>query len=270
MQHNQQRYHLTFLDSFKIKNKAEGLREPSGLVLSHEKDALWTISDDTKKIFKISLSGKLLKGQSFAVQDTELEGITLVPDGKFLFVVKERNNELIKINTETQEISDRKCLSEIEGYDAIAAYFSNELSSNEGLEGITWNQDTNSLFVIKEENPGLLIEISSDLQSILNHCILNDDNGFYDQDLESDEIDFSDICYDQSRGLFWIISDKARRLYLYDHAANKVLQSSKLLYTKKGKNKDIKKAEGVAIDPDEKRLYIVSDETARLYVFDIR
>ncbi|MCU7833830.1 MAG: SdiA-regulated domain-containing protein [gamma proteobacterium symbiont of Taylorina sp.] len=268
MQNNQQSFHLMFLNSFDLKNKAEGLREPSGLVLSYEKNALWTVSDDTNKIFKISLTGNLIKDQSFSIPDTELEGITLIEDGKFLLVVKESTNELIKINTDTQVVSDRKCLSEMQGYDAISAYFSNN-SDNKGLEGITWNQNTASLFVIKEANPGLLIEISSDLQRIMNHYILNDENGFYDQGLKPEEIDFSDICYDQNQGLFWIISDKARRLFLYDLAGNKVLQSSKLVYTKKGKDKAIKKAEGIAINLDENRLYIVSDKTTRLYVFDI-
>ena len=264
----EQNYHLTYLDSFNIKNKAEGLREPSGLVLSHKKNALWTISDDTNKIFKISLSGKLKKGQSFTLADTELEGITLIQDGKFILVVKESTNELIKISTDTQEINDRKCLSDMQGYDSIAVYFSNELT-NKGLEGCTWNQHTQTLFVIKEANPGLLIEISSDLQRIISHCILQDKNGFSAEDIKSEEIDFSDLCYDQSQKLFWIISDKARRLFLYDLAENKVLQSSKLVYSKKAKDKTIKKAEGIAVDSDKNRLYIVSDETARLYVFNV-
>ncbi len=264
----EQNYHLTYLDSFNIKNKAEGLREPSGLVLSHKKNALWTISDDTNKIFKISLSGKLKKGQSFTLADKELEGITLIQDGKFLLVVKESTNELIKINTDTREISDRKCLSDMQGYDSIAVCFSNELT-NKGLEGCTWNQHTQTLFVLKEANPGLLIEISSDLQRIISHCVLQDKNGFSAEDIKSEEIDFSDLCYDQSQKLFWIISDKARRLFLYDLAENKVLQSSKLVYRKKDKDKTIKKAEGIAVDPDKKRLYIVSDETARLYVFNV-
>ncbi len=268
MKLNQRHYQLTFLHRFNIKNKAKGLREPSGLVLSYEKNALWTISDDTNKIFKISLSGQLIKGQSFTLADTELEGITLTQDGKFLLVVKESTNELIKINTNTQEISDRQCLSDMQGYDAISDYFSNELN-NKGLEGITWNQHAQTLFVLKEANPGLLIEISSDLQTIISHCILNDKNGFSAKGIKSKEIDFSDLCYDQGQKLFWIISDKARRLFLYDRAENKVLQSIKLVYTKKGKDKTIKKAEGIAINLNENRLYIVSDETARLYVFDV-
>jgi hypothetical protein len=47
-----------FLTSTKdITNDNEGLNEPSGLSLSHDKKSLWTVSDDTSSIFKISLKG---------------------------------------------------------------------------------------------------------------------------------------------------------------------------------------------------------------------
>ena len=49
-----------------------------------------------------------------------------------------------------------------------------------------------------------------------------------------------------------------------------MLQSLKLGYGHDCEYREIEKAEGIAIDPDENRLYIVSDETARLYTFDIR
>ena len=266
---NKPNYSLTYLESFNIKNEAEGLLEPSGLVLSHGGNALWTISDDTSKIFKISLTGKLKKAKSFKISDSELEGITLIQDGEFLLVVKESNNEIIKIKIETQQVTNRKCLDEMAGYDAIAHHFSNGVH-NKGLEGITWNQNTGTIFVIKECSPGLMMEISADLQTIVSHCLLNHDNGFYDADVSADELDFSDICYDQTQNRFWIISDMARRLFLYDWQANKVLQSLKLGYGQDGEYREIEKAEGIAIDPDENRLYIVSDETARLYTFDIR
>ena len=95
-------------------------------------------------------------------------------------------------------------------------------------------------------------------------------NGFRDTEVSADEIDFSDLCYDQSRDCFWIISDEAKRLFLYDWKRNKVIQSAKLGYGKDGEYQEIEKAEGVAIDPDTNRLYVVSDEEARLYVYDIR
>jgi len=66
---NEQRFSLTYLDRFNIKNEEEGLSEPSGLALSHGKSALWTISDDTEKVFKMTLDGDLNKDKSFEIPD---------------------------------------------------------------------------------------------------------------------------------------------------------------------------------------------------------
>lgn len=266
---NSQPFNLTYLKSFKIKNKKAGLTEPSGLSLSFDRNSLWTISDDTKKIFKLNLDGSLIKNCSFKISDKELEGIALDPTGNFLLTVKESSNEIIKIKIDTQDIIDRERLSEMSGYNNIAHFFSNSVA-NKGLEGITYHLGKQSIFVIKEGHPGLLIEVSADLKSILSHCVLNHDNGFIDDKLDSNDIDFSDISYDPNLDCFWIISDKARCLFLYDAKNNTVIQKTDLSYTKNGKYKEIKKAEGVAIDPNLNRLYVASDEEARLYIFDIR
>jgi uncharacterized protein YjiK len=266
---NELSFSLTYLDRIKIENKAAGLTEPSGLALSHEQDALWTISDDTKKFFKLSLDGQLQKDASFRIPDKGLEGIVLDPTGEFLLTVKEESNEIIKVNVDTREVADRKRLAGMAGFDEVASYFIGD-GTNKGLEGITWNTATGTIFVMKEKAPGLLVEISSDLRTIQSHQLLNEKNGFRDSDVGADDLDFSDICYDPSRDRFWIISDKAERLFLYDWKENKVLQSAKLSYGKDHKYQKIKKPEGVVIDPEAKRLYVVSDEEARLYVFDIR
>jgi uncharacterized protein YjiK len=262
-------FSLTYLDRFKILNKKEGLDEPSGLVLSHKSGTLWTVSDDTKKVFNLSLDGKLLKDKSFAIKDEELEGIALDPSAEFLFTVKEKGNEIIKYKVDDQTEVGRAKLAKIAGFDDIDHHFPGGIEEK-GLEGITWNSTTETIFVMKEGNPGLLVEISSDLELILGHRILSHENGFIDPPDDDEEVDFSGICYDECRDCFWIVSDKARRLFLYDWNQNEVTQSAALGYSKDGKYKEIKKAEGIAVDPDNNRLYMVSDKDSRLYVFDIR
>ena len=262
-------FSLTYLGRFEIENKAEGLSEPSGLALARGKDALWTVSDKTKRIFKLNLDGNLRKDKSFKIPDEGLEGIVLDPTGEFLLTVKEEDNEIIKIKIDTQEVVDRQRLAEMVGYHPVAEYFASG-GANKGLEGITWNKETETIFVIKEGVPGLLVEVSPDLQTIRSHKLLNEENGFRDNDVSGDKLDFSGICYDRRRARFWIVSDKAKRLFLYDWKENKVIQSSTLGYDSKGEYWEIKKAEGVAIDTDSNRLYVVSDKEARLYIFDIR
>jgi uncharacterized protein YjiK len=260
---------LTFLNRIDINNATEGLNEPSGLALSHEKNALWTVSDQTKKIFKLNLAGELQKDNAFEIPDEGLEDIALDPTGEFLFTVKEEGNEIIKLNVKTQEVADRRALSEMAGYDTIARHFENS-PPNKGLEGITWNIDTGSIFVVKESTPGLLIELSADLATIHHHVLLNEANGFIDDEAVGDKLDFSGICYDRNRKYFWIVSDKGQRLFLYDWQRNKVIQSLALGYDLNGEHREIEKAEGIAIDPVSNRLFVVSDREARLYVFGIK
>lgn len=266
---NEQSFSLTYLDRFNIKDKDEGLNEPSGVALSHGNNALWTISDDTRKIFKMSLDGDLNKGKSFKIPDNGLEGIALDPTGDFLFTVKEADNEIIKIKVDSEEVVYRQRLDEMVGYATVVDYFAGG-KANKRLEGITCNNETGTIFVMKEAKPGLLMEVSSDLRTIQGHKLLNEENGFRDTEVSADEIDFSDLCYDRSLDHFWIISDVAKRLFLYDWKENSVIQSAKLGYGKDGEYQEIEKAEGVAIDPNTNCLYVVSDKEARLYVFDIR
>jgi uncharacterized protein YjiK len=260
---------LTYLDRVKIKNKKKGLTEPSGLALSRRRKALWTVSDDTSKVFKLSADGKRLKGKSFKIGEKGLEGLTLDPSGDFLLAVKEDSNEILEISIAAERITARHALSDMAGFGQIAQHFSGG-DANKGLEGMAFNQDTDTFFVLKEGDPGLLIEVSRDLGSILGARVLDRSLGFADDDVQGAKIDFSDVQYDTARSVFWIVSDKARRLFLYDWARNRVIQSATLGFGKGGKYREIKKAEGVAVDPRSDRLYVVSDRTARLYVFDIR
>lgn len=259
---------LVYIERHNIENKEEGLREPSGLALSSAGDALWTVSDDEEKIFQLSLNGEIITAQSFRIPDKGLEGIALDPTGAFLLVVQEEENELILVDVATHEVVQRKRLRDMLGYDQVAADFASG-DSNKGLEGVSWHGDSNTIFVLKEGEPGLLLELSADLSQILNHRRLDRQNGFRDSDTADAELDFSGLFYDASRRNFWIVSDRGRRLFLYDWEANRVLQSMSLAY---GQNRDdeIDKAEGVAFDSSTNRLYVVSDAETRLYVFEVQ
>ncbi len=255
---------LEYLKRVSIKYKSVGLNEPSGIVLTKDKDALWVVSDDKKCIFQVDLNGNLKSGATIEIEGTDLEGITLDDQG-ILYAVSERKNKIIAIDN-GQIIKVRKIKS-MKGYSHIAKYF--EKHDNNGLEGITSYK--NSLFLLKEAAPGILIEISNDLEAIKSHRFLEEKNGFDDDDIKGKKIDYSGICFYSSTGqIFLIVSDKAKRLFLYDWEKDKVIKSFPLAYTKKGKGREIKKAEGITYNPDNKRLYIVSDEEARLYVFELR
>jgi len=206
---------LTFLKKIKIEDKGAGLDEPSGLALSHDRKGLWTVSDDTAKIFKLTLDGALKSKQSFDIPHSGLEGITIDPTGTFLFAVSEENNEIIKIGIGERDVVANRRLDAMDGYAPLSAFFADG-GDNKGLEGVAWNSDTGSLFVLKEGDPGLLIEVGPDLDTVLGHTVLDTIDGFIEAGRSDKNVDYSDVYYDPSKKLFWIISDKARRVYLYE------------------------------------------------------
>lgn len=261
---------LTYLSHLSIKNEAEGLLEPSGIALSSGNQTLWAVSDDTEKIFKLGPDGML--SQSFGIPNEVLrglEGLVENPTGTFLVTVREDGNEFIRIRIAGPQVLDRKALSSMDGFDRVRMHFADEAANNKGLEGVAWNTTTGTIFALKEGKPGLLMQVSPDLKKLLDYKFLGNANGFHDPDTEDDELDFSGICYDPTRDRFWIVSDKAKRLFLYDYRADRVVQSFALGYGVGGVYREIEKAEGVAIDLDSRRLYIVSDAEAALYVFEV-
>lgn len=261
-------FSLTYLESFKIGDEDEGIEEPSGLALSHDRKALWTVSDNQKRIFCIGLDGTLDQDASFKISKEGLEGIATGSSENVLLAVREDGNELLEIGISEEEITARRALSELDGYDAIAHHFQGS-DANKGLEGVALNASSGTVFVLKEGDPGLIIELDPSMKRILNHKHLGAASGFADDDKNSSKIDYSGIQHDEG-SRFWIVSDKAKRLFHYDWFANVVIQSAALGYSKDGEYREIDKAEGVAVNSETNRLYVVSDKDAHLYVFDIR
>ncbi len=268
-------FSLIFLDRLDIEDKDEGLDEPSGLVLDLDGQGFWTVSDDTKAVFRLDLDGKIDSARSFAIEQDGLEGITIHPDGRTLFAVREDDNSILQLDGEHRTEVRRFRLQDMQGWETIASYFEDG-GANKGLEGIAWNGATDRPVVLKEGEPGMLIELSSDFDRILGHQVLDQAKGFVDPGVPhapgvpAEKVDFSDICYDRARQAYWIVSDKAKRVYLYDHKTDRVVHSAPLGYAKDGEYKEVKKAEGVSFDQETSRLFVVSDEEARLYVFAVR
>ena len=258
---------ITFINSRSIRHKGLGLNEPSGLCLTHDKAGFWTISDDTKAIFRLSIEIQS-KPVSFPIEEKGLEGITMTQNGDYLLAVKEETNEILKLHSDCLALHSRHPLATMLGYEKVQKEF-RDSNKNKGLEGITLHTRSGTVLTIKEGDPGLLIEISENLTHIQNVIPFRQENGFIHPDLDQHAIDYSDLCYDKKRDLLWIVSDKGRCIFLYNHGSNKVMQKLDLIYQKDGKNKTIPKAEGIAIDPSGGKLFIVSDSKARLYTFTI-
>ena len=153
-------------------------------------------------------------------------------------------------------------------YGTIAHHFQDPPHNN-GLEGITVNTSNDPVVLVKECHPGLLIELDSSLTTILSARMLHANQGFIHPKLKAEKLNFSGLSYDSSSDTLWIVSDKGECLFQYDWTRDTVLQRLDLTINTGDKPKRIRKPEGVAFDPDRKKLYVVSDRDANLYLFKL-
>jgi uncharacterized protein YjiK len=255
------------------KSFSPAFREASGLGLAKKETKLWSVSDENFTMYKMNLDGSAVT--SFApspvngvstISSPDFEGVTYAPqppgssNDHYIYLANEKNNSILPVNYDSQKYHAPATLSSMHGYSSVtcdgtktvATEFANAGSS--GLEGITWDPDLNSFFVIKEKSPGLILQISQDLKTI-SACKVLTFSGH----------DYSDISYDPTRKQFWIVSDEADAVYLYDFGTNASVFSYNLGYSN---------GEGVAYDPDNHRLYITTDNgkdsDSYLYTYNVQ
>ena len=200
------------------------------VALSADGKNLWTVSDETAKVYLISLDGKIQK--SFSVNAYDLEGVCVLSDTS-IAVVAERTREIIFMNNNGKEYYRKKILN-----DAI---------DNSGLEGITFNKNNGHIFVVKEKHPRMLIELDENLN-----------------ELKKNEIDYvndlSGLDFIPDKNELWMISDESKTV---------AVCSSNGKANKKYKVK-IDQIEGIAVGRKANLIYLVSDKEEKLYFIKLR
>ena len=202
------------------------ISSPSGLSLSYNKKSLWTVSDKPGgRIYNIDFEGRLIKSLNYS--GTDMEGVASSDDGGSVWIVEESLGTIIQIDT-TGIILKSVELSGVR--------------DGSGLEGVTINSNNGHLLLLKEKDPGVLLELNNQLEVLLYKRIA------FAQD-------FSGMDYDSSQDILWIISDQNKILIKYkigDGVINKY-------------HFRINKAEGLVVIPNKNILFIVSDDDKKLY-----
>jgi uncharacterized protein YjiK len=203
--------------------------EPSGIDLTFNEEGFWIVSDENSKVYLIDSWGKEIK--NFKVNGEDLEGITVINDST-LAVVLERSREVVILDTSGKEL--KRTSLDLEG----------ELNS--GLEGITYDQKEKKFYLLNEKKPQLLITLDENLVELRRDTI-------------NFSKDVSGIFFDDIDNTLWILSDESQRIYKTDLSGNPI-EEFKIRITQ---------PEGITINKTRTKLYIVSDKTENLYVFDL-
>ena len=247
-----ERMSLVFLSSEKVFDAAIGFTEPSGLGLASE-GGFWSVSDNSANLFRLDDTGKKLRAEERPVA-SDLEGIAEDTDRQRLLAVQEDTTEILLI--EGERVS-RIALLSLAGADQLNQFFASD--GNDGLEGITVEPDTGTVFVLKERAPRLLIEISSDLTTIRRAIRLSRENGFAPVHGSAENFDVSGITWDARRNGFWIVSDTGRAIFFF-RAHDLYAQGWALREAHGDTFRAVENAEGVALGPDGTVLHVVTDD----------
>ena len=203
--------------------------EPSGLDLAFDETGFWIVSDQNSNVYLIDSWGKVVK--SFKVNGEDLEGITVIDDSTIALVL-ERTREVVILDTSGLEFKRAKL--DLEG----------EL--NNGLEGISYDPDEKKFFVLNEKKPRLLLTLDENLNEIK-------------RDTLNFAKDVSGIFFDAVDKNLWILSDESQRIFKTDLSGNPI-EEFKIKITQ---------PEGITLNKARTKLFVVSDKTENLYVFNL-
>ncbi|MDV7141098.1 SdiA-regulated domain-containing protein [Tropicimonas sp. TH_r6] len=260
---------VRFLKSDRISSKTLGYSEPSGLSLGVEADTLLSVSDDMSALFLLDLDGAQGTPPQASFEVDDLEGIALDPVGNRILAVSEAMNGLLVVDAQSGAAT-QVSLKDMAGYVTVKRDFKTS-DPNDGLEGIAVDPQRERIFLLKEKRPRLLLEISMDLTEIRRVTELTPALGFVDDDESDHDLDVSGLSVDAATGCLWIVSDRARRLFLFGPDGDSPARSYPLEWLDGKKRREISHAEGIAQDAQAERLYIVNDDgkASRLFNFEI-
>ncbi len=216
---------LTPVEVYKLN-----IPETSDLCFGSNNTILYTVSDNTAKVYKISVAGKILAELQY--QGSDPEGICNV-NNQFLYLAEERQRIIYKLDLQGNQLEQRAITVE-----------KNE--DNNGLEGISYALLNKHFYILNEKNPGILIETDENLNVLKNYPLRFSS-------------DYSGICVDNTNQQIWIVCDEAATV-------NQCTMEGELI---KSYRIPVSNPEGIAFDPLSNKLYIVSDAEARLYYFEI-
>ncbi len=208
------------------------ITEPSGLSYGPENNTFLIVSDNTNNVYETDLTGNVIRELGFVGSD--LEGVTYNPIDDIVAVTDEQEREVIFIDYQSGVELSRHSIN----IDAS--------TDNKGLEGISFNRNNSAYYIVNEGEPGELV-------------VWNTKFGIISETIMSFADDYSSVFVDNNNSFVWFLSDESRALYKCDYNID-VMEVFDL---------DISKYEGLVVDTEINRVFMVNDKTATLEIFTI-
>lgn len=200
--------------------------EASGLALRN--DTLYVVSDKNGDIYMLNTQG--IQISRLKTKTKDVEGITWC-NGK-IYLANEANQKIYAYS----RLGDR-----LKAFQLKEPKIYNPKS---GLEGLTYDEYTNTFMVIYEKEAGQLLQFDTSFVLLEKRFL-----GSFS--------DYSGIA--TTKNYIWIISDEAASMAQYDREMNLIK-----LYPL-----GIESPEGIAISESTQTLYVISDTSSELAVFKL-
>jgi uncharacterized protein YjiK len=221
----------------------------SGLTYNHGTNTLFAVLNSPERIVEFDRKGRVLRILPVGF-GSDLEGISHIKDNLFA-IASEAGNMVwatrIDPTTGTVVPTSQQTLS-----------ISFNRKSNQGMEGVSWDNRGNRLFLANEKNPLQIIEVHGLLELIETNTAnlrISIWNPYFA--LKQLAGDISSISFNEQSNSMAVLSHESRRVYQFDDQG----KASLMLRLEKGRHglrQSVDQAEGLAFGPDGS-IYIVAE-----------
>ena len=178
------------------KSDRDYVVELSGLCLSEGKDFLWGVGDNGH-VYKINLDGSY---SLYTDLDTDLEGVTMHPDTKDLYVCIEPKRIAKIAASSYNSRTNVATVTDAENYD------------NSGLEGITWYKGN---LLVGSQTGAYVWAYSTSGSKVMSRKSL--------RDIESSISEVADLYYDSETDLLWVLDSEKYKIFIFNGAITELV-----------------------------------------------
>ncbi|WP_202921122.1 SdiA-regulated domain-containing protein [Anatilimnocola aggregata] len=215
-------------------------RDASALAVHADTGHLWTITDDKVRLVEFTNRGEFVREVKLNGID-DAEGLSYVDGNRFL-IAEEKRMRITLVNV-PPDVTKLKV-------DGPSIDIEVKSKKNKGLEGVSYDPKTDTLFTVREGKPPTVFRVYSMQDS--EHRRTEE----WSIDLDGFD-DLSDTFFDPATGWLWLLSHESQIAAAFDPQGARVTE----VILKKGHHgllEDVEQAEGIARDK-QGMLYICSE-----------
>jgi len=222
-------------------------RDASAITIHPETGHLWAVTDDKIRLVEFTREGELIREVKLTgFEDTE--GLCHAGGNRFLIAEEARMCvTLIEVPADAMKVrAEGHCIQ-----------LDVKSKKNKGLEGVSYDAATDTLYAVREGKPPAVFRI----HPVLDEGIAK--TSPWSVDLNGLD-DLSDTFFDTNTGWLWLVSHESQIAVAFDASGERVMD----VVLKKGHHgleTDVEQAEGIVLDPSG-TLFICS-EPNQIYRF---